>query len=69
MNKKKIFVSIMLAVVLLTGCGAVKSEETTPQEDSTMLSKDKTYSVLFVGNSYTFYNDMPTVYFENMAKA
>ncbi len=34
-----------------------------------MLSKDKTYSVLFVGNSYTFYNDMPTVYFENMAKA
>ncbi len=61
--------AILLCVVLLTGCGAVKSEEATPQEDSTMLSKDKTYSVLFVGNSYTFYNDMPTVYFENMAKA
>ena len=34
-----------------------------------MLSKDKEYSILFIGNSYTFFNDMPTVYFETMAKA
>lgn len=33
-----------------------------------MLTKDKNYSILFIGNSYTFYNDMPTVYFETIAK-
>ena len=65
------FVAVLLCVALLSGCGAAKpaTGETNPQEGSSMLSKDKTYSVLFVGNSYTFYNDMPTVYFENMAKA
>ena len=34
-----------------------------------MLPKDKSYSVLFIGNSYTFYNDMPTAYFQPMATA
>ena len=34
-----------------------------------MLPKDKEYSVLFIGNSYTFFNDMPTVYFRSMARA
>ena len=65
------FVAVLLCFALLSGCGAAKpaTGETNPQEGSSMLSKDKTYSVLFVGNSYTFYNDMPTVYFENMAKA
>lgn len=33
-----------------------------------MLPKDKTYRVLFIGNSYTFYNEMPTVYFGSIAK-
>lgn len=33
-----------------------------------MLSKNRTYNILFIGNSYTFYNDMPTTYFEPMAK-
>ena len=33
-----------------------------------MLSQDRTYNILFIGNSYTFYNDMPTAYFEPMAK-
>jgi hypothetical protein len=33
-----------------------------------MLSKDHTYNILFIGNSYTFYNDMPTTFFEPMAK-
>ena len=55
---------------LLAGCGGQpQPTQPTTKEDSAMLSKDKTYSVLFIGNSYTFYNDMPTIYFENMAKA
>lgn len=33
-----------------------------------MPTTPKTYSVLFIGNSYTFYNDMPRVFFETMAK-
>ena len=33
-----------------------------------MLSQERTYNILFIGNSYTFYNDMPTAYFEPMAK-
>ena len=27
------------------------------------------YSILFIGNSYTYYNDMPTAIFEKMAEA
>lgn len=61
--------AIVLCAVLLSGCVAAKPEETIPKEESSVLSKDRSYSVLFIGNSYTFYNDMPTVYFENMAKA
>lgn len=34
-----------------------------------MLPKNKSYNVLFIGNSYTFFNDMPTAYFEPMAKS
>lgn len=33
-----------------------------------MLPQDRTYNILFIGNSYTFYNDMPTAYFEPMAQ-
>lgn len=34
-----------------------------------MPTEKKTLSVLFIGNSYTFYNDMPTAYFQVMANA
>lgn len=34
-----------------------------------MPTESKTCNVLFIGNSYTFYNDMPTAYFQVMAKA
>lgn len=33
------------------------------------LCKDREYSILFIGNSYTYYNDMPQVFFANAAKA
>ena len=33
-----------------------------------LLSKDKKARVLFIGNSYTYYNDMPKI-FESIARA
>ena len=42
------------------------SESSTQQPEETM---KKTYSILFIGNSYTYYNDMPTALFEKMATA
>ena len=70
--KKRIFAllgSLALSVSILTGCGAGNTNETTGKAEDTMLPKDKTYEILFIGNSYTFYNDMPTAYFATMAKA
>ncbi len=31
------------------------------------LTKDKKYNILFIGNSYTYFNDMPTAFFEKGA--
>lgn len=33
-----------------------------------MLTKDRVYRILFIGNSYTYYNDMPTGYFQRIAQ-
>ena len=35
----------------------------------TAIPRDKTYNILFIGNSYTYYNDMATAYFQKMAEA
>ena len=43
--------------------------ETEPSLDTTVLDKSKTYKILFVGNSYTYYNNMPTQYFAEIMKA
>lgn len=64
---KRIF-AIAALILLLTGCSAGQPTKETESVD-TMLPKNKTYEILFIGNSYTFYNDMPTVYFETMAKS
>lgn len=71
---KKRFISIFLLIVMLlglfTGCSQAQTAEPTASEEiGNMLPADKEYSILFIGNSYTFYNDMPTVYFQTMAKA
>lgn len=65
---------------LFAGCGTEQpspTETATPstenatetQETTAMPTESKTCNVLFIGNSYTFYNDMPTAYFQVMAKA
>ncbi|MBR4863441.1 MAG: SGNH/GDSL hydrolase family protein [Oscillospiraceae bacterium] len=67
---KRVFALLLAVALLLAGCAGTQSaEETTTAGGETMLPKDKEYSILFIGNSYTFYNDMPTVYFQAMAKA
>ena len=43
--------------------------ETEPPADSAELDKSKTYKILFVGNSYTYCNDMPTRYFGEIMEA
>lgn len=45
-----------------------ENEEQNKEEgDDSMLKT--TYSILFIGNSYTFYNDMPTAIFKTLAKS
>ena len=52
------------------------AEATTAVEDTTaapaeekVLDKSKTYNILFIGNSYTHYNDMPEQIFAKIMKA
>lgn len=37
--------------------------------DSLDMGKNSSYKILFIGNSYTFYNDMPTAIFEKIAES
>ena len=41
---------------------------TTGKSDSSVDIPEKKYNILFVGNSYTFYNDMPTMIFAKLLK-
>jgi hypothetical protein len=43
--------------------------ETEPPLGTTELDKSKTYKILFIGNSYTYYNNMPARYFGEIMKA
>ena len=60
---------------MFVGCG--NQQGTTPSTDAVptesgleenMLPKDKTYSILFIGNSYTDFNTMPASIFGPMAE-
>lgn len=42
-------------------------EEVPPKKEK--IDMNRTYSILFIGNSYTYYNDMPTAIFEKLAEA
>ena len=43
--------------------------ETEPPTGSTELDKSKAYKILFIGNSYTYFNNMPARYFGEIMKA
>ena len=69
--KIKKLLCLVLAILLLclSGCG----EAPTPTEPSETIKKEepevKEISILFIGNSYTYYNDMPNMIFKKMAEA
>ena len=48
--------AMLMLVSLLAGCGSKEPEE------------PKTYRILFIGNSYTHYHDMPTALFARIAE-
>ena len=71
------FLAAFCCLNLFAGCGSAEpsatgetaAPTTETQEMTTMPTEKKTLSVLFIGNSYTFYNDMPVAYFQVMANA
>ena len=56
-----------LTVYAHTSAGNNESDLTLTGLEETNVKK--TYSILFIGNSYTFYNDMPTAIFEKIAES
>ena len=68
-------ICLILAIILFsfTGCSTVselpESSEKDNKEENGELEVKKTYSILFIGNSYTYYNDMPEAIFKNLAKS
>ncbi len=43
--------------------------EAPEEQEKPVLDKSKTYNILFVGNSYTYYNDMPEKYFKKIMES
>ena len=71
---KKIVCLILSGISCLScfcGCQTAQPEAPeTPTQPSTTTGPDRgELSVLFVGNSYTYYHDMPTQIFSNIAQA
>ncbi len=65
---------LALLTMVFPGCKSDKPEETVSVEQlwkdtKNPLPADKEYSILFVGNSYTYTNDMPYDYFQPMVEA
>ena len=70
--KKRCFIVLLISLLLLCSCANSTQPSTTNQEENAVegkLPKDKTYNILFIGNSYTYTNDMPRVFFEKMAES
>lgn len=67
--------ALCMALGLFAGCSnqqattTTTAEPTDPGLEVNMLPKDKTYSILFIGNSYTEYNRMYKTYFEPFAES
>lgn len=51
----------------LDGDNSARIENSIAVEKPTEMEKPA-YSILFIGNSYTYYNDMPTAMFEKSLK-
>lgn len=76
--KKAWAMLLVLALTFSLFAGCSNQQETTvptgagptePELEGNMLPKDKTYSVLFIGNSYTDFNKMPASIFGPLAQS
>jgi len=68
---RRVLINLLLVFVMLftIGCGDAKiaSGKDTSTQNKEDTAVEKTYSILFIGNSYTYYNDMPTAIFKQFA--
>ena len=66
-----LILSVISCLSCFCGCQTAQPEAPeTPTQPSTTTGPDRgELSVLFVGNSYTYYHDMPTQIFSNIAQA
>ncbi len=82
MLKRIISILLLSAIILSFGaCGengdkpAVTTAEpadvteSSARKDGEILDPENEYSILFIGNSYTYYNDMPEVIFKEITEA
>ncbi len=67
---RRIIATFLLAFAVLTAAGCSKSfSNNVDLSDKEETDVKKSYSVLFIGNSYTYYNDMPTEIFGKFAQS
>ncbi|MBE6970434.1 MAG: SGNH/GDSL hydrolase family protein [Ruminococcaceae bacterium] len=72
--RKLIGIVLALLILLLVGCGGTMSAELSTDATAEAMTEPEdtgmkhTYSILFIGNSYTYCNDMPTAIFERIAE-
>lgn len=68
--KKILGVMFSLFLCLSCFCGCQTAQQENPTQPSTTATPSNgELTVLFIGNSYTYYNDMPTMIFANIARA
>lgn len=62
---------VLSMLFLLVGCSGASAPTTTAGQNAAVEETvpPKTYNILFIGNSYTYYNDMPTAIFQQFAQA
>ena len=66
-----LILSVLLCLSCFCGCQTAQLEapETPTQPSTSTLPNRGRLSVLFIGNSYTYYHDMPTQIFDQIARA
>ena len=63
-----LILSVLLCISCFCGCQTAEPEVPTQPSTSTVPNRGR-LSVLFIGNSYTYYNNMPTLIFDKIARA
>ncbi len=63
---KRIFILLLAMSTFLSFSACERGEPSQIPSEQKELDKSKSYSVLFIGNSYTYYNSMPEVYFAEL---